>query len=57
MMTPFPLERVGGIGPPSAAWKAAIIATIRYPRALSPKNNEKNYGNGHGGESDAVQRV
>ncbi len=28
------LERVAGIGPASAAWKAAIITTIRYPHAI-----------------------
>ena len=28
----FLLERVAGIEPASPAWKASIIATIRYPR-------------------------
>jgi hypothetical protein len=28
------LERVGGVGPPSSAWKADIIAVILHP----PKN-------------------
>ncbi len=27
----FTLERAGGVEPPSAAWKAAIIAAIRCP--------------------------
>lgn len=27
----FMTERVGGIEPPSSAWKADIIATIRHP--------------------------
>ncbi len=26
------VERVGGIEPPSSAWEALIIATIRYPQ-------------------------
>ncbi|KKQ53200.1 MAG: hypothetical protein US70_C0005G0034 [Parcubacteria group bacterium GW2011_GWD2_38_11] len=29
----FIYERVGGIEPPSSAWKADIIATIRHPPA------------------------
>jgi hypothetical protein len=29
------MERVGGIEPPSSAWKAEIIAIIRYPPTLS----------------------
>ena len=29
------MERVSGIEPPSSAWKADIIATIRYPPAVS----------------------
>ena len=28
------MERVGGIEPPSPAWKAGVIAFIRYPRAI-----------------------
>ena len=28
-------ERVGGIEPPSSAWKADIKAIIRYPRQLN----------------------
>ena len=28
------MERVSGIEPPSSAWKADIIATIRYPPAV-----------------------
>ena len=29
------VERVGGIEPPSPAWKAGVIAFIRYPRLLN----------------------
>ena len=29
------LERVRGVGPPSAAWKAAIIAVIRHPHIIT----------------------
>jgi hypothetical protein len=28
------VERVGGIEPPSPAWKAGVIAFIRYPQAI-----------------------
>jgi hypothetical protein len=31
----FLTERVGGIEPPSSAWKADIIATIRHPLNLA----------------------
>lgn len=30
-------ERVGGIEPPSSAWKADIIAFIQYPPQMSVK--------------------
>ena len=33
------LERVGGIEPPSPAWKAGVIAFIRYPRAIESNKN------------------
>ena len=29
------VERVGGIEPPSPAWKAGVIAFIRYPQAIN----------------------
>ncbi len=32
------LERVAGIEPASAAWKAAIITTIRYPQRVREIN-------------------
>jgi hypothetical protein len=28
------VERVGGIEPPSPAWKAGVIAFIRYPQVI-----------------------
>ena len=31
------VERVGGIEPPSPAWKAGVIAFIRYPQAIGSK--------------------
>ena len=31
----FKFERVGGIEPPSSAWKADIIATIRHPLSVA----------------------
>ena len=31
------MERVGGIEPPSPAWKAGVIAFIRYPQAIESK--------------------
>ena len=35
------VERVGGIEPPSPAWKAGVIAFIRYPQAIDFGNNVK----------------
>ena len=36
------VERVGGIEPPSPAWKAGVIAFIRYPQTIESK---KCFGN------------
>ena len=35
------VERVGGIEPPSPAWKAGVIAFIRYPQAIESINQFK----------------
>ena len=34
------VERVGGIEPPSPAWKAGVIAFIRYPQAIEYPNKK-----------------
>ena len=34
------MERVAGIEPASSAWKAEVIAIIRYPRAINNAQQE-----------------
>lgn len=45
------LERVGGIEPPSAAWKAAVIAIIRHPHkvfSFEVESTKQSYFRGDG---------